>query len=235
MDRMPPLLHSLVLVAGVVFVLCQCVVLGLWVFIYLAEGHYPRTVLGLLVMGSVVMTWHLTPLGVVDRPHTSAPDALYIFLRDDRPHRSEQQAVPPELHGREAPRDRQGGQGRDAGDLSGEWMMINTVWETQYAAYQHLQLGFRLWIRQQGQTFEATGEKYLENGRSIPAAARRRITIQGTLKAGGVIEATFVEAGRRRQTTGRLQLTRRDSQHLQGTFHSTAAGSSGASQWRRVQ
>jgi hypothetical protein len=231
---MPPLLHALVLVAGLVFALGQGVVFGLWVFMYLAEGHYPRAVLGLLVTGSVVLAWHLTPLGVVDRPHTAAPDALLIFLRDDRPHRSEQQAVPPELHGREAPQDRQEWQGRDAVDLSGEWMMINTVWETQYAAYQHLQLGFRLWIRQQGQTFEATGEKYLENGRPIPAAARRPITIQGTLKAGGVIEATFVEAGQRRQTTGRLQLTRRDPQHLQGTFHSTAAGSSGASQWRRV-
>jgi hypothetical protein len=88
---------------------------------------------------------------------------------------------------------------------------------------------------QQGHTFEATGEKSLENGRPLPPAARRPIALQGTLKAGAVIEATFAEAGLRRQTSGRLQLTRHDPQHLRGTFHSTAAGSSGSSQWVRVQ
>jgi hypothetical protein len=231
---MSPLFHSLVLLAGLVFVLCQCVVFGLWLLTALAaEGHVSRAVCGLLVTGGM-MAWHLMPLGVVDQPHTPVPDRLHIFLRDDRPHRGEERAVPLEPHGRGAPRDNQGWHGQDAVDLSGEWTMLNTVWETQYAAYKNLQLGFRLWIRQQGQTFTATGEKYLENGRLLPPAARRPITLQGTLTAGGGIEATFVEAGRRRQTSGRVQLTRRDPQHLQGTFHSTAAGSSGASQWRRV-
>lgn len=232
---MPPLLHSLVWVAGLVVVLGQGIVF-LWLLTAVAvDGHVSRAVCGLLVTGGVVLAWYLTPLGVVDRPHPPTPDALHLFLYEARPHRGAQQALPPTPPGWGASRDRQGGHGRDAVDLSGEWTMLNTVWETQYAAFKDLQLGFRLWIRQQGQTFVATGEKYLENGRLLPPAARRPITLQGTLTAGGGVEATFVEAGRRRQTTGRVRLTRRDSQHLQGTFHSTAAGSSGASQWRRVK
>jgi hypothetical protein len=98
---MPPLLHHLVLVAGLVFVVCQCVVFGLWMCTSLAaEGHVPHLVLGLLVTGGVVLAWHLTPLEVLNRHHTPAPGALHIVLQDDRPHRGAQRAVPPEPHGR---------------------------------------------------------------------------------------------------------------------------------------
>jgi hypothetical protein len=41
-----------VLLAGLVFVLCQCVVFGLWLLTALAaEGHVSRAVCGLLVTG----------------------------------------------------------------------------------------------------------------------------------------------------------------------------------------
>jgi hypothetical protein len=124
---------------------------------------------------------------------------------------------------------------RAAFTLAGEWMVVNTVEETTYAAYKNLRVAFRLVIRQQGETFEAEGEKYLENGQSLPVAARSPITIQGTLAEGAVIEATFREAGRSRPTHGRFRLTRLSPTQLRGTFATTAADASGSSQWLRVQ
>ena len=114
-------------------------------------------------------------------------------------------------------------------------MVVNTVEETTYAAYKHLRLVFRLVIRQQGETFEAEGEKYLENGQALPVAARSPITLRGTLTEGAVIEATFQETGRSRPTHGHFRLTRLSPTQLRGTFASTAAEASGSSQWIRVQ
>jgi hypothetical protein len=124
---------------------------------------------------------------------------------------------------------------RAAFTMAGEWMVVNTVEETTYAAYKHLRLAFRLVIRQQGETFEAEGEKYLENNQSLPVTARSPIKIQGTLIEGAVIEATFQEAGRSRPTHGHFRLTRLSPTQLRGTFASTAAATSGSSRWIRVQ
>jgi hypothetical protein len=119
--------------------------------------------------------------------------------------------------------------------MAGEWTVINTVEETTYPAYKQLRLHFHLVIRQHGDTFEAAGEKYQENGQTIPPAARRPITIQGTLTADAGIEATFQEIGHSRPTQGHFRLTSRTRDHLTGTFSSTAAGARGTSQWIRRQ
>jgi hypothetical protein len=124
---------------------------------------------------------------------------------------------------------------RAAFTMAGEWMVVNTVEETTYPAYKHLRLAFRLVIRQQGETFEAEGEKYLENDQSLPVTARSPIKIQGTLIEGAIIEATFQEAGWARPTHGHFRLTRLSPTQLRGTFASTAAATSGSSQWIRVQ
>jgi hypothetical protein len=122
----------------------------------------------------------------------------------------------------------------DVFPLAGEWQVVNTVVQTQYTAYRQLRLTFRLVVRQQGATFTATGVKYRENGRPLPRTARRPLTLQGTLTTGAVVEATFQEAGSARPTHGRCRLTIVSPNHLHGTFASTAARSSGASQWFRV-
>jgi hypothetical protein len=113
--------------------------------------------------------------------------------------------------------------------------MVNTVVETDYAAYQHLQLGFRLVIQQEGETFDARGEKLLENGQRLPVAARSPITIHGILLKGGVIEATFQEDGRSRKSHGSFHLTLHNRNQWRGTFSSTAANSQGTSQWSRIE
>lgn len=119
-------------------------------------------------------------------------------------------------------------------NLTGEWTVTNTVLETSYQPYRHLRLGFRVVVHQEGPTFSGTGEKYLENGRPIPAAARSPIRIQGRVATGSILEVTFQEDGRARRVQGQFRLTVQDRQHLTGTFVSTAANARGASQWLRA-
>jgi hypothetical protein len=119
-------------------------------------------------------------------------------------------------------------------NLTGEWRVTNTILETSYQPYRHLRLGFRLAVRQDGPVFTGEGEKYLENGRTIPVAARRPIRIQGRVREGSVIDATFQEEGRSRRIQGNFRLTLQNRQQLTGTFVSTAANASGASQWIRA-
>lgn len=133
------------------------------------------------------------------------------------------QAGPPE----ESPRD-------GPVNLTGEWRITNTVVETSYPPYRQLRLGFRLAVRHEGAAFTAAGEKYLENGRPIPVAARSPIRLQGRVRDGSVIEATFQEDGRARRVGGHFRLTLQDRGRLTGTFASTAANARGASHWVRA-
>jgi hypothetical protein len=96
-------------------------------------------------------------------------------------------------------------------------------------------LGFQLVIHQHGDAFTGEGEKHRENGKNIPGAARRPISITGTIADGSAIEATFREEGLARQSQGRFTLTIRNRNHLSGTFVATAAGARGVSQWMRVE
>jgi Big-like domain-containing protein len=119
-------------------------------------------------------------------------------------------------------------------NLTGEWRITNTIVETSYPPYRQLRLGFRLAVRHEGAAFTAAGEKDLENGRPIPAAARSPIRLQGRVRDGSVIEATFQEDGRSRHIEGHFRLTLQDRRQLTGTFVSTAANARGASQWVRA-
>jgi hypothetical protein len=119
-------------------------------------------------------------------------------------------------------------------DLSGEWLVTNTVAETSHPPYRDLRLEFRVVVRQEGAAFTGTGEKARENGRPVPAAARSPLRLQGRVVDGSVVEATFQEDGRSRRSQGQFRLTLRDRHHLTGTFASTAADARGASQWRRA-
>lgn len=120
-----------------------------------------------------------------------------------------------------------------APDLTGNWRVVNTVSTTRYASFQNLQIGFAVSIDQQGTTFTAKGQKISENGRTLPANSRTPIELKGFIK-GDRIEATFSEQGEARRSSGRFiwKFDRRGD-GLQGTFASTAAGSSGRSTARR--
>jgi hypothetical protein len=121
-----------------------------------------------------------------------------------------------------------------AAPLAGDWVVTNTVVETSYPPYRDLRLGFRVRLRQEGVRVTGHGEKYLENGRRIPASARRPIRLEGHVVAGGSVEVTFEEDGHARRTEGRFRLTPQGRQSLTGTFASTAANARGVSQWQRA-
>lgn len=114
-------------------------------------------------------------------------------------------------------------------DLTGEWRVINTVEKTAYKSFNNMKVGFRLTINQKGREFTATGEKFSENGQTLPAASRTPIRVAGSIEGDKVV-ATFVEDGRMRRTNGRfIWKLQSDGDGLAGTFVSTAANSSGRS------
>ena len=114
-------------------------------------------------------------------------------------------------------------------DLNGVWRVVNTVEKTNYKSFQKMQLGFRLKIDQKGKEFTARGEKFSENGQTLPANSRTPIELTGSIE-GDKIVATFVEDGRLRRSNGRFVWKLQSSgDRLTGTFASTAANVSGRS------
>jgi hypothetical protein len=118
------------LVAGLVLVVLGLMLGGLWVGMegsrrrdtpaktrtlrQDAHGHLLRSAFMLLGGGGVLMAVPLwLPLTTLAPPHSPLP--------------IERQARP----------------GSVAFDIAGEWTVINTILDTQYAAYRDLQLGFR--------------------------------------------------------------------------------------------
>lgn len=114
-------------------------------------------------------------------------------------------------------------------DLTGEWQVINTVHETAYKSFGNMKVGFRLKINQQGKQFTGRGEKFSENGQTLPAESRTPIQVTGSIDGDNVV-ATFVEDGKLRSTNGRfVWKLQSGGEQLAGTFVSTAANSRGRS------
>jgi len=114
-------------------------------------------------------------------------------------------------------------------DLTGEWQVINTVNQTAYKSFGNMKVGFRLKINQQGRQFTGRGEKFSENGQTLPATSRTPIHVTGSIDGNNVV-ATFVEDGKVRKTNGRfVWKLQNGGDQLAGTFVSTAANSSGRS------
>jgi len=114
-------------------------------------------------------------------------------------------------------------------NLSGEWILVNTIEQTSYPAFRNLRIGYHLRITQTGTEFQGEGEKYLENGLEMNPSQRTPIHVNGQVSSDRV-SATFVEEGLRRTTTGSFDWSlMRYANELHGTFVSSAAKSSGSS------
>lgn len=120
-------------------------------------------------------------------------------------------------------------------DLTGEWRVINTIEKTAFKSFSNMQVGFHLTINQNGNEFTASGEKFFENGQTLPVAQRTPIRVQGSIDGDKVV-ATFTEDGRVRRTNGRfVWKLQTDHADLAGTFVSNAAKSSGRSTLSKQQ
>jgi hypothetical protein len=119
-------------------------------------------------------------------------------------------------------------------DLNGEWEMVNTVESSSNASYINARVAFRLFIKQVGQEITADGEKIWITGRALESTEHTPIHITGLIK-GDSVEATFVEEGLKRKSSGRFVWKFEGNKRLGGTFVTTAADSSGRSVVTRKQ
>lgn len=119
-------------------------------------------------------------------------------------------------------------------DLSGWWEMTNTIQSTNYPDYKGLRLGYRVQLEQDGDRLVGRGQKWSENGRTLPSSARTPLTITGKVD-GDKVTLEFRERGAKRTTTGGFSWTlSADRTALRGSFWSTAADTSGSSLARRM-
>jgi len=114
-------------------------------------------------------------------------------------------------------------------DLSGKWTVVNSIDTTAYGSFKNMKIGFDLSIDQTGSTFTGRGRKVSENGRSLPANSRTPIQVQGSIN-GDRIEATFIEEGSARKSSGKfVWRLDKSGRGLTGNFATTAARSRGKS------
>ncbi|HEX7182861.1 MAG TPA: PBP1A family penicillin-binding protein [Thermoanaerobaculia bacterium] len=114
-------------------------------------------------------------------------------------------------------------------DLSGWWEMTNRIQSTNYAQYKGLRLGYRVNLEQEGNRITGRGQKWTEDGRTLPSSARTPITVTGTID-GRKVTLKFTEQGAKRATSGGFEWTLSANRTaLRGSFWSTAADTSGSS------
>jgi hypothetical protein len=121
-----------------------------------------------------------------------------------------------------------------ARSLSGAWLLSNEVTATSFAAFRGLRLMYRVSLEQEGAKLAGSGVKWAENGRTLPAAQRTPISLEGSIK-GSAVSLRFTEQGKRRTSRGVFAWQLADGgREMRGTFSSTAASSSGPSLMRRA-
>jgi hypothetical protein len=112
-------------------------------------------------------------------------------------------------------------------DISGNWNLTYTIEQTSFNPYKGLQLGYTLFIEQNGKSLKGTGSKTLENNQVLATSARTPIEVSGTFD-GKNIQLTLTEKGKMRESHGIIKLKITDNKKIfEGTFTTDAANSSG--------
>jgi hypothetical protein len=112
-------------------------------------------------------------------------------------------------------------------DLTGSWSWTTRVEITDVAAFENMNLGFRLQLQQTGDRIKGRGLKWMENGKLIPAGSRTPIIVDGE-RRGDRLELRFTEHGARRRSSGTFVMDIGPDGTLRGQFASTSANSSGS-------
>ena len=114
-------------------------------------------------------------------------------------------------------------------NLTGEWIITNTIESTSYRPFKDLQLGYRIFFQQNGKRIIGKGEKCWENEKELPSHAHSPVSIDGILDE-LILTATFEEKGSRRITYGSFVWNiSPDGKKIEGRFTHTAANSKGNS------
>jgi hypothetical protein len=113
-------------------------------------------------------------------------------------------------------------------DLNGEWELVNTVESSSYPKYINARAAFRIFIKQVGEEITGEGEKTWISGGALESNEHTPIHLTGFIR-GNSVEATFVEEGLKRKSSGRFVWKLEENGRLSGTFVATAADSSGIS------
>ncbi len=113
-------------------------------------------------------------------------------------------------------------------DISGIWKVSYAIDETTYVPYKGLQIGYTIFIQQEGTNLKGIGEKISENGQVLPASAKTPIKVNGTFDGENVL-LTVEEKGKKRESSGmiKLKVLGNHDSVFEGTFSTTAANSSG--------
>lgn len=118
-------------------------------------------------------------------------------------------------------------------DLAGWWELETRIRSSAVERYEGLRLGFRVYLRQDGDRLTGHGEKIQENGRSLPGARRTPIDLEGSVD-GREVTLRFTERGAQRESAGTLRLTLTpDRSTMTGSFRSGAASARGGARMLR--
>ena len=119
-------------------------------------------------------------------------------------------------------------------DLTGEWILTDTVTYSEHAPYVGIQVEFRIFIVQEGRRLNGVGEKWTDDWGNVPVSGRVPIEIEGVIR-GRKISATFIEKGLERETRGTFDWLLVDNDTLSGEFRSTAGYCIGTSNMKRIK
>ncbi len=128
-------------------------------------------------------------------------------------------------------------------DLSGAWQVEHQILESNHTEYEKMTLFFDVLLQQTGDKIFGTGEKIAEklnDGKKYKFERDKRVHIEitGTLKNNFLIKDNlslhYVEHGHRRDSSTILNLEIINDNILSGTFFSTAADSSGKTNWGKT-
>jgi hypothetical protein len=119
--------------------------------------------------------------------------------------------------------------GEPAGDLSGEWTLLNRIAGATDSPAAGQELGYRIRLRQEGRRIVGEGEKATEDGRPVPPERRAPISLRGRI-VGSTVVLDFTEGGSLHPTAGYVRWDlQAGGGELLGRFAAgTAAGSSRA-------
>lgn len=119
---------------------------------------------------------------------------------------------------------------RTIGTLTGSWTLRHIVTE---GPYKGTTLTFKMYLAQNGRQFSGTAEKIEVDGVVLPPHERTPLTIVTGTIDGSDVAATYVEAGKSRETRGLLNWKLKGRELLGKFKHST--GSAGSSRGMKTE